>query len=188
MDTPVSFLPMEAIEDDGSFDGSTTRPIGEVMAGYSFFRDGDVLRAKVTPCFENGKGALVSGLVNGVGFGTTELFVLRPGPKVDGRFLYYLTVSTAFSLPGEATIYGAHGVKRVDDQFVRNFTFGLPPLPEQRAIAAFLDRETARIDSLVERRRCLLRLLHERREAVITDCLLGRTFQVAREFHSVLGG
>jgi restriction endonuclease S subunit len=80
---------------------------------------------------------------------------------VDGRFLYYLTVSTPFSLLGEATIYGAHGVKRVDDQFVRNFTFGLPPLSEQRAVSAFLDRETAHIDELVAKKERLRRLLDE---------------------------
>jgi len=164
---------MEAISDDGSFDASVTRPISEVMAGYSYFRDGDVLRAKVTPCFENGKGALVSALGNGVGFGTTELFVLRPGPEIDGRFLYYLTVSAPFSLLGEATIYGAHGVKRVDDQFVRNFLFGRPPLPEQRAIAGFLDRETARIDELVGRRRRTISCLQESARSTIDAFVLG---------------
>jgi type I restriction enzyme S subunit len=166
---------MEAIGDDGSFDASSTRTLSETAAVYSYFRDGDVIRAKVTPCFENGKGAFVTGLTNGLGFGTTELFVLRPGPEIDGRFLYYLTISSPFSRLGEATIYGAHGVKRVDDQFVKNFAFGLPPLSEQRAIAAFLDRETAHIDELIERHQKLADAVGARPSALAAEkCLPSR--------------
>ncbi|MBX0326617.1 cupin domain-containing protein [Oscillochloris sp. ZM17-4] len=86
-DTPVSFLPMELIGDDGTFDYESAKPIGEIGTGYTYFAEGDVTVAKITPCFENGKGALMVGLVNGVGFGTTELHVLRPGPRLERTFL-----------------------------------------------------------------------------------------------------
>ena len=70
-DTEVSFLPMEAIGDDGSLNLEKTRALQEVETGYTYFRDGDVTVAKITPCFENGKGALMVGLLGGIGFGTT---------------------------------------------------------------------------------------------------------------------
>ncbi|TAE78227.1 MAG: hypothetical protein EAZ84_01525, partial [Verrucomicrobia bacterium] len=80
-DTKASFLPMEAIGDDGSLNLERERELSEVETGYTYFRDGDVAVAKITPCFENGKGALMSGLLNGIGFGTTELIVARPLPE-----------------------------------------------------------------------------------------------------------
>ncbi len=144
LDQAVSFLPMESIGEDGSLDLDTARPLGSVYQGFTYFRDNDVLIAKITPCFENGKGAIAENLRNGIGFGTTELHVLRSGSELDRRFLFYLTASFAFRQPGEAWMYGAGGQKRVPDDFVLNFRSGFPPQPEQRAIAEFLDRETAR--------------------------------------------
>ena len=105
----ASFLPMEAIGDKGQVDLSATRPIAEVASGYSQFFDGDVVVAKITPCFENGKGALIQGAKGRVGFGTTELHVLRPGPDLDGRFLYYVTMDPNFRQRGEASMTGAAG-------------------------------------------------------------------------------
>jgi type I restriction enzyme S subunit len=148
--TEVSFLPMEAIGDDGSIDLERTRPISEVETGYTYFRDGDVTLAKITPCFENGKGALMQGLEAGIGFGTTELIVARPNPsEVLGPLLNWIFRSPNFRAQGEASMYGAGGQKRVPDDFVRDFAWSFPPLGEQTAIAAFLDRETAKIEALI---------------------------------------
>ena len=171
-DTKVSFLPMEAIGDDGSLNLERERAISEVETGYTFFRDGDVTIAKITPCFENGKGAMMSKLLNGIGFGTTELIVARPLPeKILGPFLQYLFRSPDFRKVGEASMYGAGGQKRVPDDFVRNFANAFPPLIEQAAIAAFLDRETAKIDELVAEQRRLMELLKEKRQAVISHAV-----------------
>ena len=71
-DTEISFLPMESIGEDGSLQIGITRPISEVLEGYTFFAEGDVTFAKITPCFENGKGAIMRDLINGYGFGTTD--------------------------------------------------------------------------------------------------------------------
>lgn len=71
--TEVSFLPMEAVGDDGSLILEKTRTLRDVENGYTYFREGDVTVAKITPCFENGKGAVMRGLLSGIGFGTTEL-------------------------------------------------------------------------------------------------------------------
>ena len=76
--TEASFLPMEAIGEQGELDLSRARPVNEVVASYSYFRDGDIAIAKVTPCFENGKGAILQNLQNGIGFGTTELTYCVP--------------------------------------------------------------------------------------------------------------
>jgi type I restriction enzyme S subunit len=106
--------------------------------------------------------------VNGVAFGTTELHVLRSARALEERFLFYVTLSSAFRRLGEGDLYGAGGQKRVSESFVKNLRHPLPPLPEQRAVAAFLDRETARIDGLVAKKEQLIELLQEKRAALIT--------------------
>ncbi len=170
--TEVSFLPMEAVGDDGTLNLNTVKPISEVENGYTYFRDGDVTVAKITPCFENGKGALMSGLANGIGFGTTELIVVRPKPeKVIGSYLHYLFISSEFRSLGESHMYGAGGQKRVPDAFARNFATAFPPPSEQSQIAAFLDRETSKIDGLVGEQRRLIELLKEKRQAVISHAV-----------------
>ena len=164
----ASFLPMQAIGDQGQLDLSATRPIAEVRSGYSQFFDGDVVVAKITPCFENGKGALIQGARGGAGFGTTELHVLTPGPELDGRFLYYVTMDPNFRQHGEANMTGAAGQQRVPEAFVRNYSVGVPALSEQRTIAAYLDREIMRLDALVAEKNRVLDLLAERRRALIS--------------------
>jgi type I restriction enzyme S subunit len=159
---------MEAIGEQGQLDILTTRPIEEVESGYSQFFDGDVVIAKITPCFENGKGALIQGMLGGVGYGTTELHVLTPGPELDGKFLYYVTVDPRFRKLGEASMTGAAGQQRVPEDFIRDYRIPVPPLPTQRAIADYLDRETARIDALIAAKERVLALLAEKRRALIT--------------------
>jgi type I restriction enzyme S subunit len=171
-DTEVSFLPMEAIGEDGSHQLDQVRSLSDVLTGYTFFKDGDVAIAKITPCFENGKGAVMRNLRNGIGFGTTELIVARPRAAVTtSSFLHWLFSSHAFRQAGEAFMYGAGGQKRVPDDFVRNFATAFPPLPEQHQVVAFLDRETAKIDALVEEQKRLIELLKEKRQAVISQAV-----------------
>ncbi len=168
----VSFLPMEAIGEDGSISLEHTRPIAEVETGYTYFRDGDVTIAKITPCFENGKGAVIQGLLGGIGFGTTELIVARPiDNKVCPEFLHSIFNSDAFRGLGQASMYGAGGQKRVPDDFVRNFRAPIPPLSEQQAIQNFIDSETGKIDALVEEQKRLIELLKEKRKAVISQAV-----------------
>jgi type I restriction enzyme S subunit len=168
----VTFIPMEAIGERGELDLSAVRNIEEVRSSYTQFFDGDVLIAKITPCFENGKGAVVSGTIGGVGFGTTELHVLTPSDGLDARFLYFVTSSPVFRRLGEASMTGAAGQKRVPEDFVRDFRIPLPPLPQQRAIADYLDQETSRLDALVAAKQRLLDLLVEKRRALITHAVI----------------
>ncbi|TCO82663.1 type I restriction enzyme S subunit [Plasticicumulans lactativorans] len=170
--TEVSFLPMEAIGDDGSLNLDRMRPIHEVEAGYTYFRNGDVALAKITPCFENGKGGLMRGLQGGIGFGTTELIVARPRPsETSGEYLNWIFRSPAFRKQGEASMYGAGGQKRVPDDFVRNIAWAFPSPMEQTAIAAFLDRETAKIHALIAEQEKLIALLAEKRQATISHAV-----------------
>ena len=171
-DTIVSFLPMDAIGEDGSLNLEQEKTLGDVLTGYTYFREGDVTLAKITPCFENGKGAIMSGLTNGIGFGTTELIVARPqAQKTTARLLQYLFRSRVFRSLGEAHMYGAGGQKRVSDEFIREYRAGIPPLAEQTAIADFLDQETAKIDELITEQERLIELLKEKRQAVISHAV-----------------
>jgi type I restriction enzyme S subunit len=162
---------MEAIGEDGSLDLHRRR-LSDVEVGYTYFRDNDVTVAKITPCFENGKGAIMRGLVGGIGFGTTELIVARPDlAQTTSEYLNWLFRSAPFRILGEACMYGAGGQKRVPDDFVRDFAIAFPPLPEQVAIASFLDHETGKIDALAEEQRRLIELLKEKRQAVISHAI-----------------
>lgn len=162
-DTEVSFLPMEAIGEDGSLNLERVRPVAEVRNGYSYFEDGDVTFAKVTPCFENGKGALMRGLELGAGFGTTEITVLRPKEGTEPRFLNYVLRSEQFRQNGVGAMTGAGGLKRVPDEFTRDFKTPWPTPGEQERIANFLDVQTARIDALIAEKETLLEKLKEQR-------------------------
>jgi restriction endonuclease S subunit len=164
----VSFIPMEALGVGGGINLDQTRVLADVTSGYTEFQDGDVVVAKITPCFENGKAALASGLLNGAAYGTTELHVLRAREALNRSFLFYLTISDTFRKLGESEMYGAGGQKRVPPEFAKNFCMLLPPLPEQAAIAGFLDRETGRLDRLVGRKRELIERLKEKRTALIS--------------------
>ena len=165
---------MEAVGEYGGLSLESVKQLADVKTGYTYFCDGDVVIAKITPCFENGKGALASGLTNGIAFGTTELHVLRTNERADRRFMFYVTLSDAFRRLGEADMYGAGGQKRVSESFVRNFSPAVPSVAEQRAIAAFLDRKTARIDALVRKVVDAIDCLKELRTALISAAVTGK--------------
>jgi type I restriction enzyme S subunit len=180
----VSFLPMEAIGERGGLSLEQTRPKEDVQTGFSLFFEDDVVVAKITPCFENCKGALIRGLINGVGFGTTELHVLDPSDALLPEFLFYLTLSSDFRLLGEASMKGSAGQKRVPDEFLQNFSFRLPTVPEQRQICLYLDREVASIDALIADKERMLVLLDEKRTALISFLVTQGLDPNARRRHS----
>lgn len=172
-DEPITFLPLEAIWPD-ALNTSSERPKRELESGYTRFREGDVLVPKITPTFEASRSAVAAGLRNGVGCGTTELHVLRARPPLDRRFLFYVTHSHRFLAEGASAMQGVAGQKRVPESVIADHVIGLPSLEEQRRLAGFLGRETARIDRLAERKRLLVSLLESRRRALV-DALIRRT-------------
>lgn len=174
--TEVTFAPMEAISDGlGGLDTSNVRPLFEVASGsYSYFADGDILLAKVTPCFENGKKAIARGLANGVGFATSEVHVIRPNTRrIATNYLRYLFCSEPFRAAGMASMTGAGGLRRVSEDAVLNFRLLITDLDTQHAIAAFLDRETARIDQLIGKKESFLGLIEEKRASLIERAVNG---------------
>ena len=168
----VNFLPMEAIGETGDIDLSIFRDYEEVKSGYTLFFDGDVIVAKITPCFENGKGAVVEGLANGVGYGTTELYVLSPESELLGRYLYYITISEPFRKQGEAVMTGAAGQKRVPEDFIRNFPIPSFSIRKQQTIVNYINLELTKLDELKAAKERLLTLLVEKRRAFITNAIL----------------
>ena len=171
-ETQCVFIPMEAMNSDGTFDQYLRRPVSELKTGFTCFSKDDVIFAKITPCFENGKGALLAGLTTEIGFGSTEFHVLRMRKgKTISRFLYYLSVSGAFRRLGEAFMQGVAGQKRVTNDFVCDFVAGVPSLSEQEKIADFLDRKTEQIDDLIAKKERMIELLKEERAAAINQAV-----------------
>jgi restriction endonuclease S subunit len=116
-----------------------TRPVGEVITGYTCFRDRDVLLAKITPCFENGKAGIAAGLKNGIAFGSTEFYVLRCTDKILPEFLYHIVKRQAFRDEGAENMAGTAGQQRVRRDFIEDYEIPLPPLEEQRRIVAEIE-------------------------------------------------
>ena len=142
----VSFVPMNNLGIcDKNFELKETRPLGEVYGGYTYFADNDVLLAKITPCFENGKLGIAKGLANGIGFGSSEYIVFRTKDELDSEYLFYFLSQNSFRETGAKVMTGAVGHKRVPKEFVENFPLPLPPLPEQKCIVAILDEAFAGI-------------------------------------------
>ena len=163
----VTFLPMEKVSEKGEIDCGIKRPIKDLWKGFTFFRKNDVLIAKITPCFENGKGALLNKLETEIGFGSTEFHVLRAKPDTLPEFLFYTTKSEIFMRVGEAFMSGAAGQKRVPTDFISEFPLLSLPLPEQAAIASFLNRKTAELDQLIFNKEKLIALYEEEKTAII---------------------
>ena len=136
----VSFVPMECLGiDQKILVPMQTRPLSEVAGSYTYFADGDVLLAKITPCFENGKLGIAANLVNGIGFGSSEYIVFRPDTSLNNEWLYYFLARESFRMEGAERMTGAVGHKRVAKDFIQTYPIPVPPLPEQQRIITILD-------------------------------------------------
>ncbi len=170
----VVFLPMENISVNGDIDCSEKRTLAEVWNGFTYFRRGDVVIAKITPCFENGKGAYLDRLASDFGFGTTELIVLRPSKAIKGAFLRFLTSTKQFLLLGEQYMTGAAGQQRIPSDFVKNYPIGLPPIDEQLVILEYIQAKSAEIDLAITRAEREIELMREYRTRLISDVVTGQ--------------
>lgn len=148
---------------------------GDIQKAYTNFKDGDVIFAKVTPCFENGKAAFVEGLPNGIGAGSSEFFVLRPyNEKVSAKYLLALVKSREFMREGASNMTGAVGLRRVPRQFVENYPVLVPSAAEQIRIAQKLDELLAQVDTLKARIDAIPALLKRFRQSVLAAAVSGR--------------
>lgn len=135
----VSFVPMTAVTERGEIDTTEVKEYDEVKTGFTYFADNDVLFAKITPCMENGKGAVAKGLHNGIGFGSTEFHVLRPISGVTNPYwLYMLTVFPKFRLDAANNMTGSAGQRRVPASYLEAYHVSVPPLELQEQFAAFV--------------------------------------------------
>jgi len=137
----VSFVPMPAVTEHGEIDATAIKEYDEVKTGFTYFAENDVLFAKITPCMENGKGAVAKGLHNGIGFGSTEFHVLRPlSGKTDPYWIYTLTAFSQFRIDAASNMTGSAGQRRVPASFLENYRVSLPPIELQEQFAAFVEQ------------------------------------------------
>lgn len=142
--TNVSFVPMADLEEHAMyFQPREVRRLAEVGASYTYFRDQDVLIAKVTPCFENGKAGIARGLLNGIGFGSSEYYVLRPTERVIPEWVFLCTAAPAFRAWATPQMTGTGGLQRVPRSVIESYHIPVPSLEVQRAIVAEIETEQA---------------------------------------------
>lgn len=138
-DLLVSFVPMPAVSENGKMDCSDVRLYSDVKKGFTYFAENDVLFAKITPCMENGKGAIATGLSNGIGSGSTEFHVLRPKSGISNPYwIYILTMFDNFRLNAKKVMTGTGGQLRVPAYFLKEYPISLPPIELQEQFESFV--------------------------------------------------
>lgn len=166
----VAFVPMSEVAEDGHLIKQSPRPYGEVKKGFTRFEEGDILVAKITPCFENGKGALLGELIGGVGAGSTEFHVIRVKAPNDPRFVYYLTRTHHFRKKGESNMTGSAGQRRVPTDFLRTYHVNVPNSEKQREIADLLETVDTEIRILSNQKRKIA----EQKKGLMQQLLTGK--------------
>lgn len=146
--TLVSFVPMADLnENEIAFKPKDKKPISEVVGGYTYFKDEDVLVAKVTPCFENGKAGIAKDLENGIGFGSSEFFVLRASQSILPEWIYLNIKSDKFGRDGKKQMSGTSGLQRLPRDFVSAFPILLPSIEEQKLLIRKMRIEQQMVDT-----------------------------------------
>lgn len=171
----VAFLPMERIGVNATVDYSERRQVQTVSSGFTSFAVGDVVLAKITPCFENGKSAWLNEMPTQVGFGTTELHVLRPTQRLRPELLLQWVRLDLFRQWGEVSMVGAAGQQRVPPRFVRDFVIAVSPSAEEQermvAEAQALNEEHRFVTDRIRRE---IDLILEYRDSLIAAVVTGR--------------
>ena len=146
-DTDVSFVPMASLNTfDASFEAVETRKLTDVSSGFTYFRNNDILLAKITPCFENGKAGIAHNLKNGIGFGSTEYIVIRADESVVyPEWIFYYINTREFIDGGKPFMTGTAGQQRIDINYVKQYQIPVPSLEEQKMLLDEIHREQALI-------------------------------------------
>lgn len=173
--TEAGFSPMQQLGTEfRSSVGFEPRPWGEIKKSYTHFANGDVLLAKITPCFENGKAGLVAGMPNGIGAGSSEYFVCRPRPGVlEAKYLLAHFKNDSFLRSGAVKMTGSVGHKRVPKDYLLNSQFPLAPIREQKRIADKLDAVLARVGACRDHLDRVPGILKRFRQAVLAAATSG---------------
>lgn len=168
------FLPMEKVSVNGEISCDLMKPIREVSQGFTSFAKYDVIVAKITPCFENGKSAYLDNLATAFGYGSTEFHVLRASKLIRGKYLYNIINSSTFLKMGEAMMTGSAGQKRVPTRFVADFLACLPSLEEQDKIVNYISQQieaSARVISTYQKQ---IEKLKEYKTTLIDSAVTGK--------------
>ena len=174
-DLEISFVPMPAVQiESGIIDVSGKRRFSEVKKGYTPFREGDVLFAKITPCMENGKMAVVPEVINGIGFGSTEFHVLRALSGVNAKYVYYYVSSQGFRREADHNMSGAVGQRRVTTPYLSSCEIPLPPTNEQHRIVAKIEELFSELDKGIENLKTARAQLKVYRQALLKHAFEGK--------------
>lgn len=183
-DLEVSFVPMAAVEaGTGRMDVSRIKSFGSVKKGYTPFKEGDVVFAKITPCMENGKMAVVPKLTNGIGLGSTEFHVLRPHAEIDARYVYYFVSNQGFRREAAHQMTGAVGQKRVPQSFLEEASIPVPILEEQQRIVAEIEKRFSCLDEAVASLKRTKANLKRYKSAVLKAAVEGKLTEDWRKQH-----
>lgn len=145
----TTFVPMQAVDEErGVIAWPELRPFAELKRGYTYFAEGDVLFAKITPCMQNGKHAVARGLTNKIGFGSTEFHIIRPSTDITAEWIHSFLRRPSVLLEASAHFTGAVGQQRVPEDFLTSLEIPLPTLAEQKRIAAVLNQHTTVVEQM----------------------------------------
>lgn len=171
----VEFVPMSNVDESlGKIKEFDFVKLDSVSSGYTKFKNGDIIFAKITPCMENGNVALVNNLRYEIGFGSTEFMVFRSCKKLLPEYLRYFFHNALFRKNAEPFMKGTAGQKRITSLYMLTHGFGLPSLPEQRKITNYLDTKTAQIDQIIQTINTQIEKLQELRKTLINDVVTGK--------------
>lgn len=170
-ETPITFTPMECIR-TGTFE-NRSKLFGEIEGTYTQYAEGDIVLAKVTPCFENGNVCIMKQLHSGVGMGSSELFVLRP-TQIHDRYLLYVLQHSGFKDAACATMTGTGGLKRVSSSFIQNCHIPYPAISVQKRIADYLDDKCSSISDLIAEKETLITDLEAYKKSLIFEVVTGK--------------
>lgn len=168
-----SFVPMTKLKTD-SLMLDEVKPVLEVFDGYTYFKDEDVLFAKVTPCFENKNMCIAKDLDNGIGFGSSEINVFRVNKLTDNRYFYYLIQEDHFMQFAKSNMTGTGGLKRVPSEVILDYKVAVPCVEEQREIADYLESKFKKLNELTNETNKSIELLKEHRIALISAAVTGK--------------
>ncbi|MEH2235000.1 restriction endonuclease subunit S [Nostoc sp.] len=183
-DLEVSFLPMKSVEaKTGRLDLSEIKQYCQVKKGYTPFIDGDIILAKITPCFENGKVAIVQNLKNGIGFGSTEFHVFRLELGIYNKYLLFYFCNQNFIKDAQSNMAGTAGQLRVPADYIRNTVIPFPPLPEQYRIVAKVEELFTQLDAGVGLLKKVKAKLKRYRQAVLKAAVEGNLTAYWRTAH-----
>lgn len=167
----IGYAPMEVVKNGYMLPQSIY--LSNISSGLNWFQDNDIVLAKVTPCFENGNIAIAENLMQGVGVGSSELFVIRVS-NIKLKYLFYYLQNEDLKQACASTMTGAGGLKRINPYFFKNMLIPIPPKKEQQQIVDFLDSKCAKIDSVIQKKQELLANLDTYKKSLIYEYVTGK--------------